>query len=167
MQYVHHMIAIAYNKKKYDNAVLYFINHCNNKYLGDTKLNKLLYYLDFVHFRDGGKSVMGDRYFHFDFGPVPYSVREVVSSLVAGGKITKEEVLLEEGGHKVTYEAQKKPTMSVFSKAEKELLENICKEFKRWPTKKMVAQTHLEAPWFYSSHGEKVSYAYAKDIDIL
>ena len=52
-------------------------------------------------------------------------------------------------------------------KKEKELLERVCKKFKSWNTKKIIAQTHLEAPWFYSSPGENIRYKYAADIDII
>ena len=153
--------------KKYKNAVLYFINHCNNKYLGDTKLYKLLYYLDFAHYRDNKKSVTGDSYLHLDFGPVPQKAREIVADLVREKDIEKEEVLLEGGGHKVKYQARTTPAMSVFTKKEKDLLEQICEEFKNWSTSKIVTQTHLEAPWFYSLPGEKIKYKYAQDIDLV
>ena len=56
---------------------------------------------------------------------------------------------------------------SVFSPEQKELLKHICDEFGSWPTEKIVAQTHLEAPWFYSKPYEVVDYAYARDIDFF
>ncbi len=154
-------------EKKYKHTVLYFIKHCNNQYLGETKLNKLLYYFDFVNHRERGKSVTGDVYCHLDFGPVPKKAREIISSLVGDNVIEREEVLLDEGGHKVRYRAKSEPSMSVFTKTEKELLEKICRKFKTWNTKKIIAQTHLEAPWFYSSPGENIRYKYATDIDII
>ena len=153
--------------KRYKNAVLYFIKHCNNNYLGDTKLNKLLYYLDFISYRDTGKKVTGDVYQHLQFGPVPKKAREIISTMVGEEMIEQEEILLEGGGHKVRYKANTDPVMSLFTKSEQQLLEKICKKFKRWDTKKIVAQTHLEAPWFYSTPGERIKYKHAADIDIL
>jgi len=50
------------NKEKYINALLYFIENCNNKFLGKTKLNKLFYYLDFIYYRDHKVSVTLDIY---------------------------------------------------------------------------------------------------------
>ena len=106
-------------EKKYKHTVLYFIKHCNNKYLGDTKLNKLLYYFDFIHYREQGVSATGDVYCHLDFGPVPKKAREIISSLVGDGAIEREEVLLDGGGHKVRYKAKSEPIMSVFTKKRK------------------------------------------------
>ena len=154
-------------EKKYKNAILYFIRYCNNRYLGDTKMNKLLYYFDFVHYRKRSKSVTGDRYCHLDFGPVPKRAREIIASLVREGAIEREEISFDTGGHKVQYRAMSEPHMSVFTKTEKELLEKICRKFKSWNTKKIIAQTHLEAPWFYSLPGENIRYKYAADIDII
>ena len=54
------------NKLKYKNAVLYFIKHCNgnNQPLDYEKLSQLLYYLDFINYRDRKKSITGDFYIH-------------------------------------------------------------------------------------------------------
>ena len=155
------------HNKKYRNAVLYFIKHCNNKYLGDTKLNKLLYYLDFVNYRDRGTSVTGDVYYHHSFGPVTRKAREIVSLLAGEYAIERDAVLLDGDGHKIRYRLNSEPAMSIFTKSERELLDTICGKFKRWETKKIVTQTNLEAPWFYSSPGERVKYRLAADIDII
>ena len=39
---------IEHNREKLINSIIYFIS--NTKYCGKTKLFKLLYYLDFMHF---------------------------------------------------------------------------------------------------------------------
>ena len=54
-----------------------------------------------------------------------------------------------------------------FNEEEKVLLKNICKEFLDWSTDKIVEQTHLESPWFYSKPFEKVDYKYSSDIDFF
>ena len=46
-------------REKFKNAILYFVRYCNTKDLGATKLNKLMYYLDFLHYRDFKVSVTG------------------------------------------------------------------------------------------------------------
>ncbi|MDD9867891.1 MAG: Panacea domain-containing protein [Candidatus Campbellbacteria bacterium] len=158
---------MSVNIKKYENAVLYFIKHCNNEYLGDTKLMKLLYYLDFANYRDTKKSVTGDIYRHLDFGPVPIKAREIVASLEKDKKIEVEKIILTEGGHKNKYKAYANPSISVFTAREKKLLEKICRKFKKWTTKEIVAQTHLEAPWFYSKPSDKINYKYSADIDLI
>lgn len=154
------------NDAKYENAVLFFLKYCNNKYLGATKLNKLLYYLDFISYRDKKKPVTGDIYIHLDYGPVPENIDLVLAKLKASGTIDVE-IVEYKGGFTFNYKATKDPIIEGFDEYEKKLLENICKEFELWNTDKIVEQTHLEAPWFYSKPYDPVDYSYAKDIEFF
>ena len=156
------------DERAYKNALLFFIKYCNNQYLHATKLNKLLYYLDFIYFRDHKKSVTGDVYIHQGYGPVPSRVDEVLVALQREGAIETKTVDYKDG-ELVRFELKdgKQFNESVFSSDQKKLLKQICDEFGSWPTEKIVAETHLEAPWFYSKPYEIVNYAYAHDIDFF
>jgi uncharacterized phage-associated protein len=155
-------------KRTYKNAVLYFIKYCNNQYLHATKLNKLLYYLDFIYFRDYKKSVTGDSYIHQGFGPVPAHIDEILAELKSDGAIDIEAVPHNDI-EMINFEMKddSKFDETVFNPKQKKLLKQICNEFGSWPTEKIVAQTHLEAPWFYSKPYEVVDYSYAQDIDFF
>lgn len=154
------------NKEKYQNAILYFVKYCNNQYLGATKLNKLLYYLDFIAYRDRQKSITGDLYVHKQYGPVPAEVDEVLTAMKAKGTLEVQKIDYK-GGETFKYSSDKDPNLSAFDDYEKGLLEKVCQEFNLWPTEKMVNQTHLEAPWFYSKPFEVVDYKYSKDIEFF
>lgn len=156
------------NERLYRNAVLYFIKYCNNKYLHATKLNKLLYYLDFVYFRDHKKSVTGDVYIHQGYGPVPSRVDETLAKLRTEGAIDTEAVPHNDA-EMINFSLKDGSQLdeSVFSADQKKLLKKICDEFGNWPTEKIVAQTHLEAPWFYSKPYEIVDFDYARDIEFF
>jgi len=56
------------------NAVVYFAE--NVYFCGKIKLFKLLYLLDFEHFKQTGKSVTGVEYQAWKFGPVPVELME-------------------------------------------------------------------------------------------
>lgn len=159
----------AINSQKYSQAVLAFLDECNNRYLGKTKLNKLMYYLDFISYRDRQESVTNDSYIHKDLGPVPSEIDNVLADLVQQGfiKAEREPSQSEEGIERWKFEALTAPNMQVFDSYEKHLIKNICNEFKDWDTQKIVAQTHLEAPWFYSKPYSRVDYKYASDIEFF
>ena len=55
-------------EEKLGNLIIFFVQ--NTRYCGVTKLNKLLYAADFIHFRQTGRSITGNRYFAFQRGPV-------------------------------------------------------------------------------------------------
>src|SRR5260370_37483443 len=90
------------DEQRYKNAVLYFIKYCNNRYLHATKLNKLLYYLDFVWYRDQEIPVTGDIYIHEKYGPVPASLDEILATLKRDGAIDTE-VSSYKGGDLTTF----------------------------------------------------------------
>ncbi len=154
------------DQHKYENAILYFVKYCNNSYLGATKLNKLMYYLDFLSFRDTKKSVTGDLYVHKQFGPVPSQIDDVLTKLQSKNILEIKKVQYKDG-EIFKYETKQDPDLSVFDTYEKKLLENICEEFCLWKTDKIVNQTHLEAPWFYSKPYEIVDYKYSKDLEFF
>jgi uncharacterized phage-associated protein len=60
---------VSHEREKLINAIIYFAR--NTQYLGKIKLFKLLYLLDFEHFRQTGRSVTGLDYHAWKFGPVP------------------------------------------------------------------------------------------------
>lgn len=156
------------NERQYKNAVLFFIKYCNNRYLHATKLNKLLYYLDFVSFRDEEKPVTGDIYIHEKYGPVPASLDAMLATLKQEGAIDTEIEAYKDGElTRFVIKDDIKIDESVFSKGQSQLLKDICNEFASWPTDKIVAQTHLEAPWFYSKPWDVVDYKYAHDIEFF
>src|SRR5436190_1617210 len=56
-------------REKLVNAALYFAQ--NTEHFGLVKLFKLLYFLDFEHYKDIGRSVTGLEYEAWEQGPVP------------------------------------------------------------------------------------------------
>lgn len=62
------------NRNRLINAVVFFAR--NTRYCGKIKLFKLLYLMDFEHFRKTGKSVTGSEYSAWKFGPVPDALYE-------------------------------------------------------------------------------------------
>lgn len=67
-------ILTASERERLRQAVVYFATQ--TRYCGKIKLFKLLFLLDFEHFRQTGKSVTGLDYQAWKFGPVPVEVME-------------------------------------------------------------------------------------------
>lgn len=61
-------ICIKHNREKMLNAMIFFLK--KTKKCGKLKILKLLYFLDFIHFKQTGKSVTDLRYFAWKKGPV-------------------------------------------------------------------------------------------------
>ena len=78
--------------EKYKNAVLFFAKNLNKFQLGKTKLAKLLYYLDFISYRDKKKTVTGTLYYKQEFGPLAKDLTEVIGVLVGENKLEVNQV---------------------------------------------------------------------------
>lgn len=155
-------------REKLTQAVLFFSHRV--KLLGKVKLFKLLYFLDFEHFRDTGRSVTGLDYFAWPKGPVPVQLfNELDASEVRWDEkvqFRKTELAGRNGWMlKVIPLASFDP--SVFSRRELALLEKLADEFRDTPADEMVEATHLEnSPWHKVWDQEKrkqeqIPYAYA------
>lgn len=117
---------------------------------------KLLYFLDFIHFKERGRSVTGEQYFAWDFGPVP---RDLWLELKNGPQsdfrkavkeIKRKIILQDEETDSFIYTASKKDfNEKLFSKRELKILDNISEIFKDALAKDMVETTHVDnTPWY-------------------
>lgn len=65
---------VSHEREKMINTIVFFANH--TRHLGKIKLFKLLFLLDFEHFRQTGRSVTGLDYRAWKFGPVPVALEQ-------------------------------------------------------------------------------------------
>jgi uncharacterized phage-associated protein len=149
---------ITHEREKLINAILYFAK--NTRFLGKTKLCKLLYFLDFEHFKETGRSVTGLDYFAWKMGPVPVKLYE--------------EMDMPEPDMAEQVEFAEKPTRSGrpmlvvkpiagfddshFSKRELRILKGLAEEFRDTQAEDMIETTHLEnQPWhkIYVEEGQR------------
>lgn len=160
---------ITYHREKLINAIIYFAN--NTKYCGKTKLMKLLYFLDFMHFKRTGKSVTGLDYFAWMMGPVPKDLfQELSGNMKPDMKAAIRELPADKEFQQIS--PKKRFNADYFSKKEMELLENISFIFKDAKADLMIESTHLKnEPWdrTLKEKGEfqKIDYMLAVDSDIV
>lgn len=63
----------------------------NDQKFGATKLNKILYYSDFLSFREYGESITGAQYMRLNHGPVPTHLKPVRIDMLNRGDIVVEQ----------------------------------------------------------------------------
>jgi uncharacterized phage-associated protein len=161
-------ILINHNREKLLNALIYFSK--NTRSCGKTKLFKLLYFLDFIHFRETGKSVTGLNYYAWDKGPVP---QDLFHELKQPDKDLKATIALlkqfEDEDDRLCRVIAKKPfDPKYFSKREMKIMERLSFVFKDALAKDMVEITHLTGtPWDKTikekGRGKRIDYSLAVD----
>lgn len=159
---------ITHHREKLINAIIYFATH--TRYCGKTKLLKLLYFLDFKHFKQTGKSVTGLEYFAWQMGPVPRELFEELSGNMAPDLRASINELPKEGFQQII--PKKRFDDQYFSKNEMKLLEEISFVFRVAKADEMVESTHLRnEPWDITlkEKGEckPIDYMLAIDSDIV
>jgi len=70
--------------EKFKELILYIAQESEyDPNFGATKLNKILFFCDFLAYRAHGRSISGQRYFKLPYGPAPRSLKPAISELVA------------------------------------------------------------------------------------
>ncbi len=114
---------------------------------------KLLYFLDFLHFKQTGRSVTNQDYYAWKFGPAPrdfwHELRE--------GRVPEDfkpylsietYVSNEEDKQGFNFKPKKTADLSVFTPREKQILENLAFIFKEATPSQMSEISHLpNQPW--------------------
>ncbi|HKZ10740.1 MAG TPA: Panacea domain-containing protein [Rhodanobacteraceae bacterium] len=131
------------DREKFIQAILYFAH--NTRALGKVKLFKLLYLLDFEHFRQTGRSVTGLDYRAWKMGPVPAALvqqwDELDDDLAMAIRIEPRPV--------IDYVRENVVALQPFndehfSKRELRLLQEIAERFRDTLSEKMIDVTHAE-----------------------
>ncbi|MBQ1851673.1 MAG: DUF4065 domain-containing protein [Paludibacteraceae bacterium] len=138
---------VSLNKLK--NTILYILERCSNVWC--TKMNKLLFYADFMSYRETGSAMTGLVYKAIELGPVPERWDRVYSEFA---DIRQE---LRQCGN---YEgsvlvSDKKADTSVFSDMELKVLDTVCAQLGSYTAKEISVLSHKECAWehYYNQQG--------------
>lgn len=141
-------------------VVLYFCKDGDFK----TKINKLLFYADFLHFKQYSVSITGARYAHATFGPVPDKYESVLAAMIENKSLSPEEFTCSEEitGEKLV--ATKNADFSLFSDSEIKVLATVRERFRGFSARKIMEYSHNEAGYRATTQGQFISYKYAEDL---
>ena len=166
-----------YDREKLINAILFFCGH--TKYCGITKLFKLLYFLDFEHYKQIGRSVTGLDYYAWKMGPVPTRLYNEIPNALEPDLAERVQFIAIRSKHKnhfVKIQPKQAFVPKMFSKREIRIMTELAKEYKNSLADDMIEATHLEnLPWHqvYCVEGNQqgiISYEYAlkkADADLI
>jgi putative zinc finger/helix-turn-helix YgiT family protein len=139
------------------NVILYFCREGDFK----TKINKLLFYADFLHFKHYAVSITGARYAHATFGPVPDKYESMLAFLIENGSLLPEEFMCSEDitGEKLV--AVKTADFNNFTDSEIKVLATVRERFREFSSRRIMEFSHNEAGYKETAQGQFISYQYA------
>lgn len=137
----------SHNREKLINVAVYFATR--TQHCGKIKLIKLLYLLDFEHFRQTGRSVTGLEYRAMKMGPVPIELFQEWDALepdfAAAIDIVPEKVV---DFVRESVRAKRAFDESHFTRRELRLMGELAERFHDDYSKPMIGVTHAErGPW--------------------
>ena len=152
--------------EKLYSAILFF---CKEGVL-KTKLNKLLFYADFEHYKGYAISITGARYAHIPFGPAPdnYEIYYGALSSQKAIEFIEEIYPAKRGGEPVVGEiikAVKKPDLSLFAASELRIMASVQEDFEKYNAREITDLSHKEVGYQETEDGGTISYDYAKKLN--
>jgi uncharacterized phage-associated protein len=135
------------NREKLINIVVYFAS--NTRHCSKIKLFKLLYLLDFAHFRETGRSVTGLDYHAWKTGPAPLALMQEWDDL--GSDMANAINIVPGKAIDTTWECVVSKVAfdnSLFTRRELRLISELSTNFGEELTKPLIGLTHEERrPW--------------------
>jgi uncharacterized phage-associated protein len=126
-----------------------------------TKMNKLLFYADFLHYSKTGYSISGMTYVAITHGPVPKNYGGIYDRLSEEGYVDIEEVEFDDYGGEKFLNHDGEADMDFFSASERQAIEIVQQKLGRLKTVDIVNVSHDELAWQQNidQHG-RISYDY-------
>ena len=150
-----------YDEEKFTELLVLVADRLRNDEAGGaTKLNKVLYFADFTHFRRTGHPITGAEYQKLANGPAPRRLLPVRSRLVesADAEIEEHDFL----GYKQHRLVPKRPAdVSVFSSEELETIHDVLDDLAGMNAREVSDLSHEEAGWRLTEEGDAIPYAAA------
>lgn len=123
------------------NLLLYILGQMGDTF--QTKMNKVLFYIDFLSYRERGISISGLAYQAIEFGPVPQRWDRVYSAFDE----VQEQLQLVKGQECVSLKAATEADMSFFSAEEMAVIDEVCGKMKNLTSLAATEMSHKESAW--------------------
>ena len=160
-------IRFKFDPEKFVASLAFFASHA--KGIDKLKAAKLFYYADKYHLLRYGKPILGDVYYHLDYGPVPSKALDIMNEAIepyqlrgipqSNLELFKKYLKVDaEGKAHPTFEVKDEPDFDVFSESELEALRETVKRYGHYSGRQLIDLAHREAPWRKTARNEEIDY---------
>ena len=140
--------------------VEYILSKLNGGVADYWKVYKLLYFIDFQYYSKHKKSITGDDYYNWEYGPMPYqkgNAEYINNNIINEGvkanlwRNINENTIQLIPGQNVTDQ---------FNAEELIVIDEILLKYGALSGKELVDLSHEDMPWKMTKRGEKIDYDY-------
>ena len=144
------------------NLLLYVLAQMGDTF--QTKMNKVLFYIDFLSFRERGMAISGLAYNAIEFGPVPQRWDRVYSAF---DEVVPEPRLVRDQ-ESVALTTEISADMSMFSDQELYVIDTVCRKMQGLTAHEISELSHNEPAWQkYIHQGDTIPYREAFNLVAL
>lgn len=137
------MSEIIFEEEKFRELLIYIAKKCeDDTFWGATKLNKQLFFADFLAYEQFGKPITGADYMAIDHGPVPRRLVPIRADMEVEGDIHREIKL-----HQDRIIADRAPELSKFSNEELALVDEVIDALRNVLADEISELSHKFAGW--------------------
>jgi len=143
---------------KFRNVLLYILERCAGKpNIGETVLNKLLYFCDFNYYELYEESLTGARYKKLPYGPVPQKMDHIIHQMVERNQLKRIKSAYH-GYPQTRYMPLEKADLTHLSAAEKTVIDNVLLQMSDWTATTISDYSHKDMPWLATGEGQYIDY---------
>jgi len=153
----------SFDLEKMQQMIVYLLNHVKSVY--KTAINKYLWYMDFLSFKEYSVSISGSRYVHLPYGPVPDNY-DIILDLMLSKMVDKEEVVFKEDIVGERFVAKVAPDLTDFEKEEIKVMDRVISHFCDFNASQLSKYSHKEKAYIETENGEKISYELSKELTL-
>ncbi len=149
------------DEEKLRELVLHIAQHSEgDRHFGATKLNKLLFFSDFLAYRLLGSSITGSEYQKLEHGPAPRRLKLLLKEWQDEGAIAEQRT--DAWGYpQIRTVALRDPILERFSAQEIALVDRVIAACRRSNAKTMSDGSHQFVGWQLARMGETIPYPVA------
>lgn len=153
------------NFDKLINVIVFITNKLPNIVI--TKMNKLLFYSDFVHYKRNGFSITGCKYQAIQWGPVPRRYDQIFDKAQEREQVVIVSEFWDDGKEKFQFIPHEKAIFdeTLFRPSEFETLSQVIDILGNKTTNELIDISHLERAWTENVQSRSlISYEYGFDL---
>lgn len=153
----------AFDLEKIENLILFIAIKCEG--VLKVKLNKLLWYIDFKHFKDNTVGITGATYLHLPLGPVPMDYELLTLKLQGEESLEAQELIFGDYTGE-NFVAKQDADMRLFNKKEIETINLVLGRLGHLGSRTLTDRSHEEAAYKMTTRRQVISYSFAKDLSL-
>lgn len=152
-------VSFEFDETRFKELIMLISEMCaDDPTYGSIKLNKILYFADFMAYRELGKPITGATYFKLQEGPAPREFLAARRALVREGRLEIDHRPYFQGVQKRPVVVGAGPQRTLFAESELRIVASIVSYFHGKSARDVSDISHREPGWILAEDREDIPY---------